>query len=106
MEIEPCSPHTSTNSISHSVNRPGKPLLFFLLEKFSVEGRVGSPSVPPLPVPLPATSSHTQASFTLLSFPTPGLSTEGRRGLQQRCNCLGTLRAGGYLQMAGPVYAM
>jgi len=41
MEIEPCSSHTSTNSILHCVNRPAKSLLFFLLEKFSAEGYGG-----------------------------------------------------------------
>lgn len=41
MEIEPCSSHTSTNSILHCVNRPAKPLFFFLLEKPIAEGYSG-----------------------------------------------------------------
>lgn len=38
MEIEPCSSHTSTNSILHCVNRPANPVLFFLLEKSQQRG--------------------------------------------------------------------
>lgn len=41
MEIEPCSSHTSPNSILHCVNRPAKALFFFLLEKFTAEGYSG-----------------------------------------------------------------
>lgn len=102
MEIEPCSSHTSANSILHCVNRPAKPLLFFLLEKFAAEGygggggRQGRGGLSPEP-DLCNKWSHLVLfrHVSLPSFENMGLRMEGKRILRQISNCLEIIKAGG-----------